>query len=145
MTQALRPPLPLLLRMLSRRLVILMAWARAKICAGLYQNNGTGRDTFINMYRKGSGRTSEPGGYQGNCGFYGAGITRFSGYTPYVEPEESVDTKPYSCHKELRPTTSPGSPAGGSLPVPQRCRWPGRPASRCASSLPGVFRRGYTR
>lgn len=60
------------------------------------------------MYRKGNGRTSEPGGYQGNCGAYGAGMTRFSGYTPYVEPEESVDIKPYSCHKELglRPSTS---------------------------------------
>lgn len=115
------------------------------IFAGLYQNNGTGRDTFISLYRKGTGRTSEPGAYQGCCGHYHGGITKYSGFTPAMDAGEAIDTKPYSCHKELRPTTSPGSPAGGSLPVPQRCRWPGRPASRCASSLPGVFRRGYTR
>ena len=103
------------------RLVFLTAWTRAKICAGLYQNNGTGRDTFINMYRKGSGRTSEPGGYQGNCGFYGAGITRFSGHTPYVEPEDSVNIKPYSCHKELglRPSTSSCAISSGA---PERKR-----------------------
>ena len=71
------------------------------------------------MYRRGSGRNGEPGMYQGNCGQYGAGITKFSGFAPYVEPEYVVDTKPYTCHKELqrlegkatghelRPSTSP--------------------------------------
>jgi len=34
------------------------------IFAGLYQNNGTGRDTFISLYRKGTGKTGEPGAYQ---------------------------------------------------------------------------------
>lgn len=48
------------------------------------------------------------GTHQGNCGQYGAGITRFSGFTPAVEPDTVVDTKPYSCHKELelRPSTA---------------------------------------
>ena len=80
------------------------------IFAGMYQNNGTGRDTFIQRYRRGIGRNSEPGAYQGNCGVYPGGMTKFTGFAPYVLPEEVVDTKPYSCHKELglaRPSTAP--------------------------------------
>ena len=90
------------------------------IFSSLYQNNGSGRDTFINLYRKGSGRTSEPGGYQGNCGSYGSGMTKFSGFVPYIEPEEAVDIKPYSCHKELKQTRPSTSSHMGRLQTPSR-------------------------
>jgi len=89
------------------------------IFSSLYQNNGSGRDTFINLYRKGSGRTSEPGGYQGNCGSYGSGMTKFSGFVPYIE-EEAVDIKPYSCHKELKQTRPSTSSHMGRLQTPSR-------------------------
>ena len=90
------------------------------IFSSLYQNNGSGRDTFINLYRKGSGRTSEPGGYQGNCGSYGSGMTKFSGFVPYIEPEEAVDIKPYSCHKELKQTRPSTTSPMGRLQTPSR-------------------------
>ena len=91
------------------------------IFAGLYQNNGTGRDTFISLYRKGTGKTGEPGAYQGCCGEYGGGMTRYSGFTPAADPGEVIDTKPYSCHKELlRLSTAPASTMGSGRPLIHR-------------------------
>jgi hypothetical protein len=46
----------------------------AQIFAGVYQNNGSGRDTFISMYRKGSGRNGEPGKcLDSNVSYYALG------------------------------------------------------------------------
>jgi hypothetical protein len=95
------------------------------IFAGIYQNNGTGRDTFISLYRKGTGKTGEPGAYQGCCGEYGGGITRYSGFTPAADPGEVIDTKPYSCHKELlRLSTAPASTTGSGRPLRRFHRFP---------------------
>lgn len=88
------------------------------IFAGLYQNNGTGRDTFISLYRKGTGKTGGPGANQGCCGEYGGGITRYSGFIAAVDPGEDIDTKPYSCHKELlRMSTAPATTTSSCRPL----------------------------
>ncbi len=61
--------------------------------------------------------------YQGNCGQYGAGITKFSGFAPYVEPEYVVDTKPYTCHKELELRPSTSSPVNQPWQKSTRFEW----------------------